>query len=414
VRVLLINTRHYPGGGDSTYTFNLAKLLRARGHETAFFAMRDPRNVPDPNDDLFVSHIDFAALNERRSLAAGLRVLGRAIYSLEARRKFARLLERVRPDIVHAQSVLTHLTPSVFVESSRRGIPVVWTLHDYKLVCPNTHLLIDTTGELCTRCAGGAFYRAPLRRCKKGSFLASALASAEAYAHRVLGLARRIDHFIAPSAFLRRTVLAMGGLEPHRITHLPYFVPEEAMQEVGDPDGYFLFSGRITAIKGVLHLLEAMRAVPEARLRLVGRVDPALAETLRTQLPPNIEYVGFREGPELRRLIAGATAVVVPSLWYENQPFAILEAFAAGRPVIASDLGGMAELIGDGERGLVVPPKDADALAGAIRAVKTDPRRARRWGENALGYVRGAHGAADHYGRLLSIYRAAIDGRRAR
>jgi glycosyltransferase involved in cell wall biosynthesis len=412
VRVLLINTRHYPGGGDSTYTFNLAALLRARGHETAFFAMRDPRNVPDVNDDLFVSHIDFAALHERRTLAAGVRALRRAIYSGEARRNIARLLDRVRPDIVHAHSVFTHLTPSVFVETSRRGIPLVWTLHDYKLVCPNTHLLIDATSEPCTRCAGGAFYQAMLHRCKKGSFLASALASAEAYAHRALGLERRIDRFLAPSAFLRRTVLAMTAIEPHRITHLPYFVPVEATPAVADPEAYFLFSGRVTAIKGVLHLLKAMRAVPEAHLRLAGRVDPALAEELRGRLLPNVEYVGFREGPELRRLVAGAAAVVVPSLWYENQPFAILEAFAAGRPVIASALGGMAELIGDGERGILVPPKDADALAGAIRTVLTDPGRARRWGENALEYVRRAHDAEDHYERLIAIYRAVIGGRR--
>jgi glycosyltransferase involved in cell wall biosynthesis len=158
MRILLVNTRHYYGGGDSTYTFNLAGVLRAHGHEIAFFAMQDGRNLPDPNSDLFVSNIDFQELNKNKKLLNGLRVVTRVIYSREAREKFIQILKRFRPDIVHLQNIHAHITPSVILEAGKQGIPIVWTIHDYKLICPNSHFLIDATGEICEACGKGAYY----------------------------------------------------------------------------------------------------------------------------------------------------------------------------------------------------------------------------------------------------------------
>ena len=148
MKVLIANTRHYYGGGDSTYAFNLAKLFRVNGHEVNFFAMQGENNLADPNEDLFVPFIDFRQLNQEKSIANGLKVLGRVIYSREARQKFSALLDRVKPDIVHLQNIHAHITPSIIFEAKRRGLPVVWTLHDYKLICPNSHLLIDATGQI--------------------------------------------------------------------------------------------------------------------------------------------------------------------------------------------------------------------------------------------------------------------------
>jgi glycosyltransferase involved in cell wall biosynthesis len=404
VRVVLVNTRHFPGGGDSTYTLNLAELLRAYGHEVAFFAMQDQRNLPDPNADLFVSAIDFAALHRARSLASAGQVIRRSIYSTEAREKFTSLLDRVRPDVVHIQSLHGHITPSIVPVARRRGIRVVWTLHDYKLVCPNTHLLIDSTQRICEACAKSTFYHAALRRCKKGSFSASVVATAEAYVHRWLRVQRHVDHFIAPSVFLRRKVMEMGGLGGDRISHVPYFLPDGAYRPSFGAGDYVLFFGRITPIKGVRTLLAAMREIPSAHLKLAGRVDESLRDWLDRERPPNVEWVGSKFGDELSALIAGARAVVVPSVWYENQPFSALESFAARRPVIASDLGGMAELVLHRERGLLVPPGDVQALAEAIRTVLAEPEAASRWGEQAFRYARHEHAAEKHYKQLLGIY----------
>ena len=406
LRVLLANTYHFRGGGDSTYTFNLAELLRSRGHEVAFFAMQDRRNIGDPNSDLFVTQIDFRELNRHKTVLAGVKVLGRSVYSIEARRKFRLIVERVRPDVVHLQNIHAHITPSIIFEARQRGVPVVWTLHDYNLVCPNSHFLVDSSGERCEACGSGAYYMAAIRRCKKGSFRASAMSSLEAYAHRMMRVRERVDAFLTPSGFLRDKLL-QRGFPARRVHHLPLFVPDETFRAGGDHRGYFLFFGRLEPIKGIRPLLEACRMSPDVRLMMAGQVGEQLAGEL-ADLPPNVEYLGMKFGEELRALVDGAQAVVVPSLWYENQPFSILEAFALGKPVVASDLGGMTELVGDGRRGLLVAPGEARAIAEAMRWMARHPEEARRMGEEGRAYAMQVHGAEPHYAALMRVYKEAI------
>lgn len=403
MRILLANTSHFRGGGDSTHTFNLADLLKSKGHEVAFFAMQDPRNLPDANADLFVSHIDFQELNQHRNPATALQVLGRTVYSTEARRKFVRMLDRFMPDVVHIGNIHAHITPSVIFEAKKRGLPVVWTLHDYKLICPNSQFLIDTTGEICEACGRGRFYQAGLKRCKKGSLLASSMAALEAYAHRLMRVRERVDAFLAPSSFLRNKLIHRG-FPPEKVHHLPVFLPPEMFHSGNANEGYLLFLGRLEPIKGIHLLLEACRLASEIKVVLAGRVEEPLASELPTLLPPNVEYVGLKHGQELGQLLHNALGVVVPSLWYENQPFSVLEAFASGKPVIASDLGGMAELVTNGDRGLLVPPRDVHALAEAMRWTTANQTEARRMGRNAQTYALAQHSPEEHYRRLMDLY----------
>jgi glycosyltransferase involved in cell wall biosynthesis len=202
MRIILVNTRHYFGGGDSTDCFNLAELLRAKGHSVAFFAMSSRANLPDSNEDLFVSHIDFRAISHRMHPANCYRVLSRVIYFKEARDKFEKLIDRFRPDIVHLHNIHGHISPSVIFAAKKRGLPVVWRLHDYKLICPNSHYLVDATEEICEACGQGRYFQAIFKRCKKNSFLASAMAAGEAYLHQLMGICSKVDFFLPPSIFL--------------------------------------------------------------------------------------------------------------------------------------------------------------------------------------------------------------------
>ena len=406
LKILVVNTYHFRGGGDSTYTFNLADLLRSKGHEVAFFAMADKRNLPDSNSDLFVSSVDFRELNQRKNLLSSFQVVSRAIYSREARHKFSQLLDLFQPDIIHLQNIHAHITPSVIFEAKQRHLPLVWTLHDYKLICPNSHFLIDRTGEICEACGKGTYYQPVLKRCKKGSLLASGMASLEAYAHRLMGVREKVDVFLPPSTFLRDKLLGRG-FPPDRIHHLPLFLPENMFKngvENGGNGDYLLFLGKLDPLKGIRPLLEACRLVPEIKLILAGRVEHLFAEELTRILPPNAQYVGMKHGQELHQLLCNALAVVVPSLYYENQPFSILEAFASGKPVIASDLGGMTELVANGERGLLVRPGDIETLADAMRWIVAHPVEAKQMGQMGLRYALEQHTQDIHYQRLMSVY----------
>lgn len=407
MRVLLANTRHFRGGGDSTYAFNLADLLLEKGIQVAFFAMEDPRNLPDPNSDLFVSHIDFRELNRRKSPATALKVMVRAIYSVEARHKFRHLIDRFKPDVVHLQNIHAHITPSIIFEARKHEIPVVWTLHDYKLLCPNSHYLIDSTSELCEACGTGRYYQAVAKRCKKASALASGAAAVEALAHRLMRVRDKVDAYLAPSLFLRSKLIQYGFPED-RIHHLPYVLTRESFCDRREQGDYLLFLGKLEPLKGLPQLLAACRLTPEVKLVLAGRVDEPLASQLPRILPPSAHYVGLKQAHEVEDLLRRCLAVVLPSIWYENQPLSILEAFASGKPVIASDLGGMTELVKDGERGILTPPGNPEAIADAFRLIWTDREGARAMGENAFRYVREQHAPDAHYAKLASLYQALI------
>lgn len=408
MNILIVNTRHFFGGGDSTYTFNLADMLRQKRHEVAFFAMQDGRNLPDPNSDLFVSHIDFKELNQSKSIFIGFKVASRVIYSRETRKKFAKVLDRFQPDIIHLQNIHGHISPSVIFEAKAREIPVVWTLHDYKLICPNTHFLIDTTGEICEACDRNKYYQAIIKRCKKGSILASIMASIEAYAHRLMRLRERVNLFLTPSVFLRTKLIARC-FSPKKVIKLSYLLPDEMFNCVDSDEGYILFLGKFVPIKGIYPLLRACYLTDRVRLIMAGRIEEPLLRPLYSLIPSNAEYVGMKQGKELRKLILKARAIVVPSLWYENQPFSILEAFAAGKPVIASDLGGMTELVKNSHGGLLVPPGDVQALAEAMEWMTTHAKKAKEMGKAAREYALREHSAHKHYERLMQIYKRVLD-----
>ena len=226
----------------------------------------------------------------------------------------------------------------------------------------------------------------------------------EAYSHGLMKIKERVDAFLAPSRFMMSKLIG-GGLHPEKVQQVPYFLPDEMLRDDGDENqGYLLFLGKIDPIKGVRTLVEACRLVPELRVILAGRSTEPMAREMSESLPGNASYVGMKHGEELRALLHGAQGVVVPSLSYENQPFTILESFGYGKPVIGSRLGGIAELIGDGNRGLLVQPGDAADLARAMLWMKTHSMEAVRMGQAGREFVLANHTPQQHYERLMQIY----------
>jgi glycosyltransferase involved in cell wall biosynthesis len=406
MKILMVQTFYYYRGGDCTYMFNLSKLLEERGHEVVPFAMRHPQNLPSPYERHFTPEIDFPALLAEFSPRAAWTVLTHSIHNREARRNIAVLIDEVKPDIAHFHNIHSHLTTSIIGPLYRRGIPIVWTLHDYRLICPNTTFL--SHGEICERCLPSRFYEVLLHRCKKESLTASLVAMLAIYYERLNRAPRRVQHFITPSGFLKGKLIE-GGFDPGRITPIPNFVDLDAYAP-GEEKHYFLYFGRLSHEKGVDTLIQAVAALDRGELWIVGE-GPAgedlrsLAAELGTE---RIRFKGYRRGDELKRILSGAQFIVLPSRWYENLPFSIMEAFACSRPVVASDVGGIPEMVEDGVNGYLFPLRDVDALVGRLGAMLDDPARRREMGRRAREKAERLYNREEHYRRIEEIYRRVL------
>ncbi|MFN7144905.1 MAG: glycosyltransferase [Myxococcota bacterium] len=393
MNVLLVNSFLHPRGGDTTCVFTQWRGLLARGHTVVPFAMRHPSNHPSPWEVRFPPWLDVHGATGLRRLAA----VATSIHSLPAARALRALLRDHRPDVAHLHHVHRHLTPSVLDPLREAGVPVVWTLHDYELVCPNGMLF--TGGAPCTRCAGHRYGNAVRHRCKRDDLAQSAAVALEKWVHARRRVTERVDRFLCPSAFLARTLVA-AGVDADRVIHLPN--PVTPLPDGGPPGDTWLYAGRLAPEKGLDVLLAAARRLPSRPLHVFGDPDRA---RLERAAPPNVTFHGAVPAARLGEALRGAGVVVVPSLWPENLPSAVLEAQVAGRAVVASAVGGIPEQIDDGVDGVLVPPGDARAVAHAVEALLSDPVRAAALG--AAGRARVLRtGAVDlHLDRLEAVYR---------
>jgi glycosyltransferase involved in cell wall biosynthesis len=403
MKVLLANKYYYPRGGDTTYALGLEQELLARGHQVIPFAMEHPRTLPTPYRRHFAPPVDFVALLERGGLRSGWRAARRAVYSREAVAALEKLVAQVHPEVAHAQNIHHQLTPAIFPALKRQGVPVVWTLHDYAPLCPNDNFF--TAGAPCERCKVHRYYQCVLHRCKKGSLGASLIAALAASVHHGLRLYRSVDRLICPSRFLLQKMLEFGW-PAERLIHLPYLLPAQAFDRPAVARGTtVVYAGRLAVEKGVDVLLHAAAAA-KVRLLIAGDgPDRTRLEQLAGRLALGYTpWLGHLEGSALRELVASAACVAVPSRWYENLPFSVLEALALGVPVVASRIGGIPEAVVDGENGFLVPSGAVEPLADALRRIVADPARSRKMGEAGRGRVAELCDAKRHCETLEGLY----------
>jgi len=408
MNVLLVNKFLFPKGGSETVLYGEAGLLSAHGHRLASLAMNHPRTIPPPWPAAFVSPV---VTDGHASPFEALRSAGRMLWSLEAKRRLDALIRGWKPDLAHLHNFHHQISPSILPLLKRRGVTTVVTLHDWKWVCPIYTCF--SRGRACERCRGGRFYRCALRRCHRGSAARSLLAAAETTLHRsLLRLERRVDLFIAPSLFMKRKLRDMGLRAP--IAHLPHFIDAALYRPSLEPprEASFIYFGRLAPEKGLGSLLRAANGLPWPLVMAGdGPMRPELEQAAaalpagRLTLHPHLGRDGLAEA--VRR----ASFAVLPSEWYENAPLSILEAFALGKPVVASRIGGIPELVQDGETGLLVEPGDVEGLRRAVSGLASDPARAAEMGRRARRFVEERLNPEDHYHRLMAAYERAGKGR---
>lgn len=409
MRVLHVNKFLYRRGGAEAYMLDLAEAQAARGDEVAFFAMRHPQNQPSRFDRHFPAEVAFTS-GGPVGRAAGA---GRMLWSTSAQRGMAAVVDAFRPDVAHLHNVYHQLSPSVLRPLARAGVPAVLTMHDYKLVCPSYQLLDH--GQPCEACIGGSLREPVRRRCKDGSLAASAAVAVETAFHRAIGAYDPVDVLVSPSTYLAAKMVA-GGVDPSRIEVCRLFSsvdPGGPAPATLEPH-HVVFIGRIEPEKGLDVLIRALGAVRELHLSVAGEGSATVAaRELAAELAPSrVRFLGRLDAGGVCRLLASAQTLALPSRWPENQPLTLLEAMASGTPVVASAIGGIPELVGDGRTGLLVPPGDWEAVAGALRRIDGDADLARALSAGARQQA-AAFTLDRHLDHLRKIYQMAAEHRRS-
>jgi len=403
MRILYCNKYNFAFSGTEVYLFDLMELMRTKGHTVALFSMADPRGQPTKYDRHFLPLVDFK--NAGHSIIGGAKLAVRAIYSGDARVRLRNMIAEFQPDVAHVRNIYHHLSPSILWELKAQNIPVIYHVNDFKLLCPSYNMV--SHGHACERCHNAKFWHVLTEGCYAGSPGSKLVLAAEAYFHTWLQTYKKcVDRFLAPSRFVKDK-LVENGWEAANIDVLPHFQRLAAsLSEHAAANASVLYFGRLSPEKGLTDLLQAMQRLPNVQLRIAGEGPQRteLEKMVDSLGLANVEFTGQLAGSELSEAIAGARFTVLPTRAYETFGKSILESFAFGRTVIASDLGSRRELIHENQTGLLFPPGNVEQLAKGISFLHERPELAAQMGAAGREQVRNRHSPETHYAALIQLY----------
>ena len=363
MKILMINKFLYPNGGSETYIFKLGDYLKKCGHEVQYFGMEHKGRIVGNRVNAYTSDMDFHGGSKLAKLTYPLKT----IYSKEARTKIRKVLENFQPDVCHLNNFNFQLTPSVILEivswrkAAKKPCRIVYTAHDYQLVCPNHMCNNPNTHQNCEKCLGGHFINCTKGKCIHGSTAKSAVGTAEGYFWKWNGVYNHLDKIICCSAFMK-SKMDSNPIFKSKTVAMHNFMDKPQPESVQKKD-YVLYFGRFSEEKGIKTLIKACEMLPDIPFVFAGSgpLEQAVSNV------PNVKNVGFQSGEDLKKLIREAKFSVYPSEWYENCPFSVMESQMYGTPVLASDIGGIPELIQVGKTGELFQSGNLNELADKMK-----------------------------------------------
>lgn len=399
MKILMVNKFLYPNGGSETYIFKLGEYLQSQGHKVQYFGMEHEGNCVGNRVNAYTSDMDFHGGSKFAKLTYPIKT----IYSKEARVQIRKVLDDFFPDVVHLNNFTYQLTPSMILEIQKwkketgYNCRIVFTAHDYNLVCPNHMLNNPRTRQNCEKCLDGHFMNCTQGKCIHGSRAKSIIGTLEAYFWKLNGVYKYIDSMICCSEFMK-TKIDSNPLFATKTVAIHNFIDRIEWKDV-QKKNYVLYFGRFSEEKGIGTLLKICKKLPNIQFIFAGTgpLEEAVNEV------ENIKNVGFQKGAALERLIREARFSVYPSEWYENCPFSVMESQMFGTPVLGAKIGGIPELIQVGKTGELFESRNTEELKNQIQKLWDDKVLTEKYSQNCKNI--NFDTIAEYCEKLLNLYR---------
>lgn len=398
MKIVVANNYFYLRGGSERVMFDEIYSLIKYGYDVIPFSRSSDLNEISKYDEYYLPVTDYEKINSKEKIHAAVNV----VYSYPMKVAFSKLLDAVNPSLVHAHNIYSGLTNSIIDASKMRDIPFIMTLHDLKLVCPS-YLMLNH-GNICELCVSGDFIHCAIQRCHKESIAASIVNTTEAYFNKIFKKYDWVSCFICPSKFLLEKV-ASAGYPRNKLLYVPNAIDSNTYRPNTQKGKYVLYVGRLSKEKGVLTLLQAFKRlnVP-LRIAGTGPIQNECKEFVSLHDMNHVTFEGYCQGEKLEELFRQAAFLIIPSEWYENAPMSVLEAFAYGKPVIGSNIGGVPEQIIPGETGYLFEAGNTDALMEAVVSLWENSIKIENMGRTSRQSIETKYCLSQHMQRLTQIY----------
>ncbi len=413
MRILQVNNYHYLRGGSEKMYLETAALLEEKGHEIQYFSVRDKQSIPTKYDKYFVEPPNYN--NKLSNIIVKIKDFVRFLYSCQSSRNLDKLLHDKKPDVAHLHIFYGRLTSSILKVFRKHKVPVVMTVHEYRMLCP-VYVMYDNDGNVCNKCARGNYIHCIIKKCNQNSFMYSLVSAIECkFRDLFYNYIEYIDRFIMVSKFIEMIHCKNHPEIKNKSSQIYNFVTSVENNDntsVTKSDSYYLYYGRLSREKGILGLIETWKEFPQLDLKIVGS-GPLLNEIccfIKSNNISNVEIIGYKSGAELTKIIKKAKYTIVPSEWYESFGLTIAESYMCSTPVIGADIGAIPELVLNNETGFLFNPADNTSLSTTIKkTLSIDEDQYIAISKNALKFSQNNFNKDIYYEKLMKVYNSVIN-----
>ena len=408
MNILIVNWSWYQSGGDWTYINSICKIYESNDHKIIPFSVQNEKNFPTQYEKYFLKSLDYKKFYKKITIKTGIELFARSIYSVEAKQKLHLLLEENNVDIAQLNNISNYHTQSIIPILKRAKIPIVWRILDYKLICPNTTLFVND--KVCEACFKHKYYKCILKKCKRNSLMASTFVAIENYFYYIIPFYKQVDMFLFQSEFTRDMFVKFGyDIKKTHIIENPYDCSN--IQPKYEGKDYILYFGRLEKEKGIYTLFNAMKSLQDVELKVVGNgtEHDNCVNYITEKSIQNISFLGPKWNNELEPVIRDCEFLIVPSEWYEPSPYVVLQSFSYGKPVVASNIGGLNDLISNNENGLLFKAGDSDSLFQTIKYLWKKKNLIQKMGINARQIVETKYNTEKYYNDTMNCFTTLIN-----